>query len=170
MANATIDIAIVGGGVSGVYSAWRLQQAHPHHQIVLFEGSGHIGGRLLSVRPPEITHMVAELGGMRILPAVQPRITKLLEVLNQHRPPTQPLELYPFPVDAPQNLAYLRGVYLRLADFTTQPHKVPYHLSFLEYGGTAGSIILNAINQIVPGITDPGLTEPQRRQMAQNAR
>lgn len=169
MANENIDIAIVGGGVSGVYSAWRLQQAHPQQKIVVFEGSAHIGGRLLSVRPPDITNMVAELGGMRILPAVQPLITKLIEVVNQQRPPTQQIDLYPFPVDKPQNLAYLRGVYLRLADFTTQPHKVPYHLSFLERGGTAGSIILNAINQIVPGITDPGLTESQRRQMAQNA-
>ena len=29
MADEQIDIAIVGGGVSGVYSAWRLQQAYP---------------------------------------------------------------------------------------------------------------------------------------------
>src|SRR4029453_14458504 len=127
MANENIDIAIVGGGVSGVYSAWRLKQAHPQQEGFIFEGRGHIGGRLLSVRPPDITNMVAELGGMRILPAVQPLITKLIEVLNQQRPPNKQIDLSPFPVDEPQNLAYLRGVYLRLADFTTQPHKVPYH-------------------------------------------
>jgi protoporphyrinogen oxidase len=34
-----------------VYSAWRLQQANAVARIVVFEGSGHIGGRLLSVRP-----------------------------------------------------------------------------------------------------------------------
>lgn len=34
---ADIDIAIIGGGVSGVYSAWRLKEAYPHKKIVVFE-------------------------------------------------------------------------------------------------------------------------------------
>src|ERR687885_901240 len=104
MADENIDIAIVGGGVSGVYSAWRLKQADPNRKIVVFEGSGQIGGRLLSVRPPDIPNMVAELGGMRILPAVQPRITRLIDVLNQELPSDQKIELYDFPVDKPQNI------------------------------------------------------------------
>jgi cation diffusion facilitator CzcD-associated flavoprotein CzcO len=29
MGDDSIDTAIVGGGVSGVYSAWRLKQANP---------------------------------------------------------------------------------------------------------------------------------------------
>ena len=169
MADETIDIAIVGGGVSGVYSAWKLKQANPQQKIVVFEGSDHIGGRLLSVRPPDIPDMVAELGGMRILPAVQPRIKRLLDVLNHQLPAGRKIELYDFPVDQPQNIAYLRGVYLRLSDFANQPHKVPYQLSFMERGDMAGSIIVNAIEQIVPGITNPDLDEYERRQMAQNA-
>jgi monoamine oxidase len=164
-----IDIAIVGGGVSGVYSAWRLKQAQPGAKIVVFEGSGHIGGRLLSVRPPDIQNMVAELGGMRILPAVQPLITKLLEEINAQLPPGQRIETYDFPVDEPQNIAYLRGVYLRLSDFTSEPAKVPYHLTFLERGRSSGSILVNAIEQIVPGITNPDLNEEERRRMAQSA-
>jgi monoamine oxidase len=166
---ADVDIAIVGGGVSGVYSAWRLQEADPKRKIALFEGSGHIGGRLLSVRPPDIPNMVAELGGMRILPAVQPRITRLIHVLNDKLKPEK-IDLYDFPVDQPQNIAYLRGVYLRLAEFTTQPDKVPYHLAFLERGDTAGRILVNAIERIVPGITNPNLDEYQRRQMARGAK
>ncbi|HEV2762830.1 MAG TPA: FAD-dependent oxidoreductase [Pyrinomonadaceae bacterium] len=168
MADENIDLAIVGGGVSGVYSAWRLKRADPARSVVVFEGSGHVGGRLLSVRPPDIENMVAELGGMRILPAVQPLIAKLIQVLNKELPREKEIELYDFPVDEPQNIAYLRGVYLRLSDFTLNPQKVPYHLSFLERGGTAGTIILNAIEQIVPGITQPGLTEEQRREMARD--
>lgn len=38
MVDDSIDTAIVGGGVSGVYSAWRLKQAHPGARIVVFEG------------------------------------------------------------------------------------------------------------------------------------
>ena len=170
MAEENIDIAIVGGGVSGVYSAWRLKKAYPKRNIVLFEGGTHIGGRLLSVTPPDIPNMVAELGGMRILPAVQPLIKRLIDVLNEELPPNEKIELYDFPVDEMQNIAYLRGVYLRLSDFTKEPRKVPYHLSFLERGGTAGGIIVNAIEQIVPGITNPDLDEYQRRQMVRKAK
>lgn len=168
MTNEQIDIAIVGGGVSGVYSAWRLKLADRSRKIVVFEADDDVGGRLLSVIPPDIPDMVAELGGMRILPAVQPLITQLLTVLNRHL--SEPIEVYDFPVDQPQNIAYLRGEYLRLSDFATAPDKVPYHLSFVERGGTPGSIIVNAIEQIVPGITAAGLNETQRREMTRKAR
>ncbi|WP_211465534.1 flavin monoamine oxidase family protein [Collimonas silvisoli] len=169
MADEKIDIAIVGGGVSGVYSAWRLKQANPKQKIVVFEGSDHIGGRLLSVTPPGIPDMVAELGGMRILPKVQPLISTLIDRLNKLLPDSEQITLYPFPVDKPQNIAYLRGTYLRLSDFTTNPDEVPYRLGFPNHGQTAGSIMINAIEQIVPGITNPDLTEDQRREMAQQA-
>jgi hypothetical protein len=169
MSNEKVDIAIVGGGVSGVYSAWRLKLANPKSKIVVFEASGRIGGRLLSIRPPDISNMVAELGGMRILPEVQPLIGRLLQVMNEKLPPEQRIETYPFPVDEPQNIAYVRGVHLRLSDFTLHPSEVPYNLTFLEKGGTASSIIINAIEQIVPGITTSTLTEEQRRRLAQNA-
>lgn len=165
MADQQVDVAIVGAGVSGVYCGWRLLQQNGSRKVVVFEGGTHVGGRLLSVRPPDIPNMVAELGGMRILPAVQPLITNLLKELNNELP--KKIETYDFPVDQPQNLAYLRGVYLRLSDFTTNPDKVPYRLAFLERGNLAGSIIVSAIEQIVPGITNPGLNEQQRREMAQ---
>lgn len=169
MVKEILDFAVIGGGISGIYSAWRLKQQYPNQTVTLFEASDHIGGRLLSVRPPNIPNMVAELGGMRILPAVQPRIQKLIHTLNRQVSPDQQIELFDFPVDEPQNIAYLRGTHLRLCDFTLNPHKVPYHLSFLECGGTAGSLIIQAINQIVPGITNRELTETERRRMAQAA-
>lgn len=168
MANEQIDIAIVGGGVSGVYSAWKLQQELPGKKIVVFEGSDHVGGRLLSVKPPNIPEMVAELGGMRILENNQFRIVALIKELNHLLPPNEQINTYKFPVDELQNLAYLRGEYLRLADFSN-PDKVPYNMSFLERGNGPGTIIVNAIEQIVPGITDPKLTEDQRREMTKTA-
>ncbi|WP_281322250.1 flavin monoamine oxidase family protein [Flavobacterium aestivum] len=170
MENEKIDIAIVGGGVSGVYSAWKLKTKYPNKKIVLFEGSDHIGGRLLSVTPPGIPNMVAELGGMRILENTQKLIVKLIKDLNEKLPKDNQIELYDFPVDQPQNIAYLRGEYLRLQDFTTEPDKVPYRLSFLEKGNTSGTIIVNAIEQLVPGITDPDLTEEERLKMCREAK
>jgi len=169
MKNESIDIAIVGAGVSGVYSAWKLKQAYPEKKIVVFEGSDRVGGRLLSVIPPDIPDMVAELGGMRILQNAQPLIVKLIDDLNALLPKKEKIRLYDFPVDKPQNIAYLRGVYLRLADFTLQPNKVPYQLTFLEKGNSPGGVIVNAIEQLVPGITNKDLNEDERRAMAQKA-
>ncbi|MFL5346184.1 MAG: flavin monoamine oxidase family protein [Hyalangium sp.] len=164
-----LDVAIVGAGISGVYAGWKLKQLHRNLKITVFEASDRVGGRLLSVVPPGIPNMVAELGGMRFLPAVQPRIKALIDTLNQNAKPEELIETYDFPVDQKQNIAYLRGTHLRLEDFEKRPRKVPYKLSFLESGRAPGAILVNAIEQIVPGITAPGLTEQQRRLMTQNA-
>ena len=48
-AREAIDIAVVGGGVSGTYCCWRLQAAQIGHRPTLFETSDRIGGRLLSI-------------------------------------------------------------------------------------------------------------------------
>lgn len=168
MAKNKVDIAIVGGGVSGVYSAWKLQKKYPGKKIVVYEGSDHIGGRLLSVVPPGIPDMVAELGGMRILENNQKLIVALIDELNAILPQDRQILKYDFPVNEPQNIAYLRGVYLRLADFASNPDKVPYKLSYLERGNI-NSIIVNAIEQIVPGITATNLTDQQRLDMTSKA-
>ncbi len=169
-----LDVAIVGGGVSGVYSGWRLMTKGGRKNVTVFEASNRIGGRLLSVPAPGIGNMVAELGGMRILPAVQPRVTALIKELN--RLPGEQIDTYDFPVDQPQNIAFLRGTHLRLSDFgtETQPQPgqpvqprtpIPYRVGFLERGKTAGQIVINAIEQICPGVTDPSLTEAQRSEL-----
>ena len=161
MSATKIDIAIVGGGVSGVYSAWKLQQKHPKKKIVVFEGSDHIGGRLLSVVPPGVPDMVAELGGMRILENNQKLIVALISELNELLPGDRQITTYKFPVNEPQNIAYLRGVYMRLSDFSEHPDQVPYRLSYLERANI-NNILVNAIEQIVPGITDPNLDYQER--------
>lgn len=169
MSTNQVDIAIVGAGVSGVYSAWKLKKKYPSKKIVVYEASERTGGRLLSVTPPNIPDMVAELGGMRILKNNQPLIVKLIDELNALLPENEQIELYDFPVDKDQNIAYLRGEYLRLVDFSQNPDKVPYQLPFLERGCSPGGVILNGIEQIVPGITNPKLTDEERHKMAQNA-
>jgi monoamine oxidase len=171
--NEVLDVAIVGGGVSGVYSGWRLLTKGGRRSVTVFEASDRIGGRLLSVPAPGIPNMVAELGGMRILPSVQPRIKALIEELNKAG--GEQIETYPFPVDQPENISYLRGTHLRLSDFGTevQPQPgtavpkrtpVPYRLGFLERGNTPGTIVINAIEQICPGITQP-MTEAERSEI-----
>ena len=69
-----LDVAIIGGGVSGTYSAWRLQQAHGDSQrIQLFEYGDRIGGTLLQGRDDvlgRLAHGVAVLA--RGVAAAQP--------------------------------------------------------------------------------------------------
>src|SRR5580700_3861086 len=77
------DIVVVGAGVSGTYSAWRLKEHHgDKKQIALFEYSNRIGGRLYTETLPGMPHVHAELGGMRYIPKTQPLVSSLIEHLR----------------------------------------------------------------------------------------
>jgi monoamine oxidase len=82
MSREALDVAIVGGGVSGCYCGYRLLAADPAlpaiHElrrgagdslsVALYEASDRIGGRLWSYRFPELPNVVADLGGMCFSP------------------------------------------------------------------------------------------------------
>src|SRR4051794_5368814 len=61
------DVAVIGGGISGVYTAWRLKSSDPSLKVAVFEYGNRIGGRLYSYPMPGMPHIKAELGGMRWL-------------------------------------------------------------------------------------------------------
>jgi monoamine oxidase len=76
-----VDVAIIGGGPSGLYAAYRLLTGTPgpgspvaqgsgkggRPSVAVFEATGRLGGRIWSVVPPGAPHLVAEFGGMRFL-------------------------------------------------------------------------------------------------------
>ncbi len=103
------DVAIVGGGVSGLYSAYRLvtdPDIHGHKrpaaQVQLFEMSGRIGGRLESVVLPGMD-IPGELGGMRYMES-QRMAASLIESVFKDR-----LTSIDFPMGDDAHLfAYLR--------------------------------------------------------------
>ncbi|MCB0036889.1 MAG: FAD-dependent oxidoreductase [Anaerolineales bacterium] len=169
MSESIVDVAIVGGGVSGIYSGWRLATADlsasplaPHANesgklnIHLYELSDRIGGRLISLDPPEIQGIKAEFGGMRYL-TNQPLVKGLIDQLG--------LETRPFPVSGDENIYYIRGHHLRGRDFTN-PDKVPYRLSWLEKGKTPGQLIAAAIDTLIPGAAH--LTKEQWQEVKEN--
>ena len=143
-----LDVAVVGGGVSGVYSAWRLLEggaAAVPPKIVVFEGSQRVGGRLLSPTPPGMPHVRCELGGMRY-ESIHTLVRGLVE--NVFGLATEAL-----PVAEPENIAYLRGHHLRQRDLT-DPTRVPYALGWNERGVSPGALLVeNALNQILPHAT-----------------
>jgi hypothetical protein len=113
-----LDVAIVGGGVSGIYSGWRLLSTKKAQQVALFEGSGRLGGRLLTLIPPGIPNARVEVGGMRFTSA-HLRVAGLVQQLG--------LAVQDFSVYEPQNIAFIRGKRLRSQDLT-DASKLPYQL------------------------------------------
>ncbi len=158
MSEKVYDIVIVGAGISGVYSGWRLITAdpdispvlkgladcHPGEKlsIGLFEYSKRIGGRLLTVTPPGMPDTRCELGGMRYI-TTQPLIRSLVEDELK-------LKYQTFFVSEPENIAYVRGKRLRVRDLN-EPDKIPYNLSWWERNTDLASLLVAVVEQIVPG-------------------
>ena len=143
---AVQDVAVVGAGVAGVYSAWRLQQQADsgvgRHRVGLYEISERIGGRLLSVAPPGMPRTRVELGGMRF-PLSHRLVHALVERLG--------LVTVPFEVNHGCNIAYLRGRRLRVADLV-DPDKLPYGLNARERAGIKDGITAMAARHLLESI------------------
>lgn len=138
------DIAIIGGGVGGTYSAWRLINSNTgssRQQIDLYEMSDRIGGRLYSLILPGMPHVPAELGGMRFFPT-HAMVRELVNLLK--------LPVIDFPSSGPDgNITFIRNHHLRDKDFLI-PEKIPYALSLQERGKTPSELISYVINTLIP--------------------
>lgn len=151
-----IDIAIVGGGPGGVYTAWRLQQFYPYTKaqdslfahaaenkplsITLIEGSDRIGGRLESLTPPGMPHMRAEFGGM----GFSTNHVRVKGLVNYLGLPTED-----FVTATPNSIYFLRNTFYRNSQ-ATDPSIVPYNLPPNERGKTFDQILVDAGLSVVP--------------------
>jgi monoamine oxidase len=113
---ARTDIAIVGGGISGLYAAWRLTTERRARQVALFESSRKWGGRIdTTAVPPLGPGAAVELGPMRFTPSMR-IVSGLLNLLN--------LDKEKFPgIDMRQ--LHVRGVDAVPGD----PARFPYRLA-----------------------------------------
>jgi lysine 2-monooxygenase len=144
---ADVDIAIVGGGPSGTYAAYRLltggtgSSTHRRPRVAVFEGTNRLGGRIWSVAPPGAPHLIAEFGGMRFLNS-QEIVPRLLRALN--------LPHVPFSKGNGNNIYYLRGRRFTASQFS-DPLKVPYSLPPDERGLNPAQLMLKGVDEFVPG-------------------
>jgi lysine 2-monooxygenase len=164
MSRDALDVAIVGGGVSGCYCGYRLLTADPaipalrgmlrasgrdSLSVALYEASDRIGGRLWSYRFPETPNQPAEMGGMCFSP-LHANVFGLC---------TQELQLETEKADEfiVYNLQYLRDHRFAFKDYKPNkkrrdyyPDVVPYFLKDHEKWQYPGDLMLAAFKKAVP--------------------
>jgi len=142
--DSILDVAIVGAGVSGLYSGWRLAQANRSANrspdgVQIFELSDRAGGRLLSVQLPGMS-MISELGGMRYKPSQQ-LVSNLVPQLG--------LQRVDFPMGDPsKNLFYLRRQRFRAEQWNQPGFRHPYQVE-QQYLGKSPDQLLQLIGKRV---------------------
>jgi monoamine oxidase len=140
-ADGTLDTAVIGGGIAGLYAAWRLGNSHgPADKIVVFEATDRLGGRILSVNMPGTSGLSAEFGAMRYL-TNQRIVASLVGELG--------LDTRPFPMGGGDNPVFLRGKHWTAADYA-HPGAIPYALAGDEVGLDPTALQIKAIRDLVP--------------------
>ncbi|HVP83582.1 MAG TPA: FAD-dependent oxidoreductase [Rhizomicrobium sp.] len=114
-----LDIAIVGGGLSGIYAALRLATAKPTLSMRLFEMSDRIGGRLRSIAFPQAPGLIGEAGGA-CFPNSHRHVVGLARTLN--------LTMRLAPLDLPQDRLNLKGHNIPIAHTGAGADALPYEM------------------------------------------
>jgi monoamine oxidase len=139
-------IAVVGGGIAGLYTALRLKQLCPAWEVRLFEAQERLGGRILSVYFKNFP-FAAELGAMRFQ-----RNHKTLARLVDHLG----LKTADFPISPPSY--FLRGRFVSNGDFKTSAcsrcrASIPYNLREGERGMRPVELIKKVIQETAAAIS-----------------
>ena len=151
------DTVIVGGGMGGLNTAWRLKDSG--QKIGIFERTKHLGGRVHTA-PAEGNSTPMDVGAMRFIPSQH----KLLNNLAEHfQIPTKE-----FIVSGDQNLQFYRGERLTNQEISADPGKAPYNLPAHERGKSADDLLASAIEKAIPGFRD--LSPEQLEKATQTAR
>ncbi len=145
--NQEMDVAIIGGGAAGLYSAYRLlnDSSTQKLKVNIFESSHRIGGRLESTQLPGM-NVVGELGGMRYMSS-QKIVSTLIEKIFARQYGLKPND---FQMGSPCNhLFYLRKQHFvaesfRAAKLAGKKFKTKYPLSS-KFHGLSPSEIFNHI-------------------------
>ncbi|BDD12513.1 hypothetical protein FUAX_49450 (plasmid) [Fulvitalea axinellae] len=148
MSEQTLEVAIVGAGCAGAYTAWRLAKSGKYapgtvkvFDFLKIDNQAHVGGRLLSKEMPGLGYTrKAELGGMRFLTS-QKILVGVLEELG--------LEHVPFDVDSNHNLYDMRSKVMKATKVAREAKDV-YDLSPPERDMSPGELLLWAVETVVP--------------------
>ena len=144
------EVIIVGGGVGGLYCAWRLLKKNPQTKIILFEQSNRLGGRLETDIVEINNHEVKEEeGGMRFQ-STQTTLKALIKKLDLEDQKIR------FNMGDDCNRYYLRGrafTFGKASDNTIWS-KI-YHLNENEKDKSAAQILKKVILDILKNNSQP---------------
>jgi len=146
-----LDIAIVGGGLSGIYAALRLSTSKPTSSLRLFEVSDRIGGRLRSISFPQAPGLIGEAGGARFSDSHR-HVVGLARTLD--------LAIRPAPLDLPQDRLNLKGRNIPIAHAGAGADALPYEMP-AEHQNLSTWNLRQALAAIAPETA--GLTPEQWR-------
>jgi monoamine oxidase len=158
--NQHYDYAIVGGGVSGLYTAWRLlgrDSGKSGKSVAVFEQGDRIGGRLLTWNPRgDKAGLRAELGGMRFFEEQQ----LVWNLIKELKLSDQRIKFYTDgkkqdDPDYPGLTWYLRG--LRMAAQDGKSASTRYLLNDTEKGKSSAVLLTDAIKKV---LNENGITRP----------
>lgn len=168
--DAELDVAIVGAGTSGLYTAYRLRfgtSKDPKPKSVqIFDMSDRIAGRLYSVVLPGM-EIAGELGGMRYLTS-QEIVTALIENVFGKE-----LEHVDFPMGDPAHLLfYLRKQRLQAnawdaAQQNGQKQATRYYLNDDDIGFSADQLFNKVIYDVL--VADPWFMGKYKNQVGNPA-
>lgn len=145
-----LDVAVIGGGPTGLYTAYRLLTGtagskaplgNGKPRVAVFEATNRLGGRIWSVPAPGAPGLTVEFGGMRFLDTqeIVPRLISALGLPNVG-----------FTESNGENFVYLRGKRFRESQYS-DPNIVPYVLPKSEQGLTPAELMLKGMTAYVPG-------------------
>jgi protoporphyrinogen oxidase len=139
------DLVIVGAGMAGLYSAWRVLQRDPARSITILESLDRTGGRLQTDHITiNGTTVKTEEGGMRFLTS-HVELVALLKELGLWK------YAVPFSMGDDKNLFYLRGRRFTRGDAAADPSiwSSLYALNASAQGQQPGAVLSGILNQVL---------------------
>lgn len=133
----TVDVLVVGAGVSGLFCAARIRQRYPHLTVAIVERAAQVGGRLQSL-PVSGSQTAVELGGMRTFPDIDHYTAALLRMTG--------VTTVEVPYVLPQNVAYLRGKRTRMKALPGVAGRL-YDLPVSERGKSASALLQHTLER-----------------------
>jgi hypothetical protein len=133
----TVDVLVVGAGVSGLFCAARIRERHPHLTVAVVERSDEVGGRLQSL-PVQGSETAVELGGMRTFPDIDHYTGAALRMAG--------VRTVEVPYVTPRNLAYVRGRRVRMADLPSAAASI-YGLAHAECDKSPTELLQTALDR-----------------------
>lgn len=146
-----LSVGIVGGGMSGLYSALLLQSRGV--QVHLFEADPtRMGGRVYTHRFNDQTNQYFEAGAMRLpeIPEQQP-VFDLIKYLNERVPAEMAIETIPYVLyDKTGNLVYVNGTHGPDGEAMTfeYANNNPTELGFSD-AATGGQTAADMIGEVI---------------------